>query len=112
MITIVLLNSSINLLGSEHNTSTGEVKQSNDSILIAYDDLRLANSKLIELEYEKEVNSKLKEVIHNDSIALSRYNLVNERIKKSYKKEVIKKNITIGVASLFFVTTIVALLVK
>lgn len=109
---IVLLNCSISLLGSEYHPSTGEIKQSNDSILISYDDLRLANSKLIELNYEKEINTKLREVIRNDSIAISKYKLANERIKKSYKKEVLKKNVTIGVATLFFITTIVTLFVK
>lgn len=56
------------------NLSTGGVKQdslTHDSILISYDDLRKANSKLIELEYEKSINRHLKVILTNDSIAIS-----------------------------------------
>lgn len=48
--------------------STGGLE---DSVLIAYSDLRTVNVKLIELDYEKEINAKLKDIIHNDSIALN-----------------------------------------
>ena len=41
-----------------------------DSVLIAYDDLRKVNGKLIELEYEKEINNNLRNIVHNDSIAI------------------------------------------
>ena len=52
---IVLLGCSINLLANNTNIdsfhpSTGEVVQFKDSVLISYDDLRLVNSKLIELK--------------------------------------------------------------
>lgn len=42
-----------------------------DSVLIAYDDLRIVNGKLVELEYEKEINNKLKDIIRNDSVAIN-----------------------------------------
>lgn len=46
--------------------STGE----RDSALIALDDLRIVNSKLIELKYEKEINTNLKAIVYNDSLAI------------------------------------------
>lgn len=42
-----------------------------DSVLIAYSDLRKVNSKLIELDYERQINKKYKEIISNDSISIS-----------------------------------------
>lgn len=69
---IALLSYSINLLASEHDTIPSTGRQ--DSVLIAYNDLRKVNSKLIELEYEREINSKYKKVISNDSVAISSLN--------------------------------------
>lgn len=58
----------MNLSASESDTipSTG----GQDSVLIAYDDLRKVNSKLVELEYEKNINKHLSSIIYNDSIAI------------------------------------------
>lgn len=88
---IVLLGCSINLLANNTNVdslylSTGERVNPIDSVLISYDDLRLANSKLIELEYEKQINNNLRSVISNDSIVIRDYQILNERIIKDCKK--------------------------
>ena len=57
---IVLLNCSMNLLANDNlHPSTGELVELEDSVQISYDDLRIVNSKLIELKYTKEINSKL-----------------------------------------------------
>ena len=56
--------------------STGE----RDSTLIALDDLRIVNSKLIELKYEKQINQTLKYIISNDSVAIDN---LNRRIRYS-----------------------------
>ena len=69
-------------------SSTGEVI--NDSVLVAIDDLRAANAKMIELRYEKEINNSLKEIIKNDSVAimaLKQDNSVVEARAKQYKRE-------------------------
>ena len=50
--------------------STGE----RDSTLVALDDLRIVNSKLIELKYEKEINANLKAIVYNDSLAIDNLN--------------------------------------
>lgn len=97
---IALSACSINLSANDNrHSSTGELVERNDSILIAYDDLRLANSKLVELEYQKEINDKLKQVITNDSIAISEYSKINTRIRKDYGKTVRQRNIAIGVGA-------------
>ena len=72
---IALLSCSTNLLISSvaANSSTGRLKQdslTHDSILVSYNDLRKANSKLIELEYEKDINKHLSSIIYNDSISI------------------------------------------
>ena len=54
---------------------TGELKE--DSVLISIDDIRKANAKMIELEYEKQINCNLTDIINNDSIAIR---LLNQRI--------------------------------
>lgn len=114
---IALLGYSINL--SANNTdiddlhpSTGEVVQPKDSVLISYDDLRLANSKLIELEYEKQINNNLRSIIFNDSIIIRDYKVLNERINKDCKKAIRQRNIAIGSAAILFITTILTLFVK
>lgn len=114
---IVLLGCFINLLANNTNVdslhlSTGDVVQPNDSVLISYDDLRLANSKLIELEYEKQINNNLRSVIYNDSIIIRDYQILNERINKDCKKVIRQRNIAIGGAAVIFVTTILTLFMK
>lgn len=114
---IVLLGYSINLLANNTNVdslhlSTGDVVQPNDSVLVSYDDLRLANSKLIELEYEKQINNNLRSVIYNDSIVIRDYQILNERINKDYKKVIRQRNIAISGAAVIFVTTILTLFMK
>lgn len=114
---IALLGCSISL--SANNTdvdslylSTGDVVQSKDSVLISYDDLRRANAKLIELDYEKQINSNLRNIISNDSIVIRDYQVLNEKINKDCKKAIRQRNIAIGGAAALFITTIVTLFVK
>lgn len=112
---IVLLSYSINLSAKSdvdaNIPSTGEVVNRSDSVLVSYDDLRLANSKLIQLDYEKKVNTKLRSIIANDSITLQNYKNINNRISNDCRKAVHQRNIIFGAAALFFITTII-LLVK
>ena len=114
---IVLLTCSINLSASNNDTddlhpSTGELVNRNDSVLISYNDLRIANSKIIQLNYEQQINDKLRKVVANDSIALANYKILNDEVHKSYKKAIRQRNIAIGGAAVFFITTIIALFVK
>lgn len=121
MTTIVLLGCSISLLASNtgigctHLSTGGVVVEDaivKDSVLVSYNDLRLANSKLIELDYEKKINNKLRSVITNDSIIIKDYKVLNERINKDCKKAISQRNIMFGSATVLFITTIITLLVK
>ena len=67
-------------------SSTGEQCGKSDSVLISYDDIRIVNSKLIQLKYEKEINDSLKVIINNDNKIIKEYNnnikSLNTKIKK------------------------------
>ena len=109
---IALLSYSMNSLANESDTIPSTGRQ--DSVLIAYDDLRKVNGKLIELEYEKEINKNLRTIITNDSVAIhslrSRiYNMdgdCNRRIKQ-VKRE---RNIAGGVGIVAIVLLIISIL--
>lgn len=85
---IVLLSYSINSSSKVHIPFTGGLEQ--DSIKVAIDDLRKANTKLIELSYEKDINKNLRQIIVNDSIlaeqARQRYILLDRSCKKVTKQ--------------------------
>ena len=48
--------------------STGGREQTDSLVLVPVSALKQANAKMVELKYEKEINSNLKEVIKNDSV--------------------------------------------
>lgn len=85
---IVLLSYSINLSSKVYIPFTGGLEH--DSIKVAIDDLRKANTKLIELSYEKDINKNLRQIIVNDSIlaeqARQRYILLDRSCKKIKKQ--------------------------
>ena len=116
---IVLLSCSINLLASNKDMkcsylSTGGVVVEDDgvkdSVLVSYNDLRLANSKLIELDYEKKINATLRSIIVNDSIVIQHYKTNNALLNKSYKKAIRQRNIAIGGGIVFSIVTLLLLL--
>ena len=83
---IALLSCSINLYANDyHISSTGEVVQE-DSVLISYNDLKVVNSKLIELKYEKETNNILRTIIRNDSLIIDTLTIDNTRLTSNIKK--------------------------
>lgn len=101
---IVLLSYSMNLLGNDYvsNPSTGVL----DSVAISYNDLRIVNSKLIELEYEKEINNKFRTIIYNDSILIENEKRINKQISIDYKKTINQRNICFGVAITFIIVSL------
>ena len=109
---IALLSYSINSLANDCDKipSTG----GQDSILIAYDDLRKVNGKLIELEYERNINEHLRTIISNDSIAInnlrnciSRINSDCERNTKRIKRQ---RNIAGGIGIGAIILLVISLL--
>ena len=69
---------------------------SKDSVLIAYDDLRKVNVKLIELKYCKLTNNKLNDIIKNDSIIINNYKVISKQKDADVKKVKHQRNIAIG----------------
>ena len=109
---IVLLSYSTNLLANESDSipSTG----GQDSILIAYSDLRKVNAKLIELEYEREINKNLRDIVNNDSIAISTLKSGISRISADADKRVKvakkQRNVAIGASIVSIVLLIISIL--
>ena len=85
----VLLSCSMNLSSSGQvaNSSTGVL---GDSVKVSINDLRKANIKLIQLDYEKAINNNLRQIIVNDSVlaeqARQRYILLDRTCKKIKKQ--------------------------
>ena len=114
---IVLLSCFINSYGNTiNNSSTGELEQK-DSVLISYDDLRIVNCKLIELNYERETNTILRQIIRNDSLIIDTLTVDNLRLtsevqtlNKSNKKYKKQRNIGFGIGIAGIIATILMLI--
>ena len=98
LITIVLLSCSISWCQNDNATipSTGELTASPDSVLIAFDDLRKANAKMVELKYEKEINDSLRSIIKNDDIIMRKYSSNVDALKKQVKQVKRQRNLAVG----------------
>lgn len=105
----VLLSCSINLSSSGQvaNSSTGVL---GDSVKVSINDLRKANIKLIQLDYEKAINNNLRQIIVNDSVlaeqARQRYILLDRTCKKIKKQRNIGVGAAIGSILLFIISII------
>ncbi len=97
---IALLSYSTSLCQNNNNnatiSSTGELTASPDSILIAFDDLRKANAKMVELKYEKEINDSLRSIIKNDDAIMREYSSNVDAIKKQIKQAKKQRNLAVG----------------
>ena len=98
LITIVLLSCSISWCQNDNATisSTGELTASPDSVLIAFDDLRKANAKMVELKYEKEINDSLRSIIKNDDIIMREYSSNVDALKKQITQAKKQRNLAVG----------------
>ena len=98
MITIVLLSCSTSWCQNDNATisSTGELTASPDSVLIAFDDLRKANAKMVELKYQKEINDSLRSIIKNDDAIMREYSRNVDALKKQVKQVKRQRNLAIG----------------
>ena len=114
---IVLLGCFINSYGNTiNNSSTGELEQK-DSVLISYNDLRIVNGKLIELNYERETNTILRKIIWNDSLIIDTLTIDNiklnseiktlDKLNKKYKKQ---RNVGFSFGIITTITTIIMLI--
>lgn len=80
---VLLLNYSISWCQNDTILSTGELEQ--DSVLVPISALRVANAKMIELKYEKDINENLRQVVRNDSAIIDA--LENNILACIYEKE-------------------------
>ena len=102
----------MSLFANDNNLSTGELVTPNDSVLISYDDLRIVNFKLIELEDEKAINGTYRNIIANDSIIINDYTELTTRLNQDCKKTIKQRNIAIGGGVLVTILATILLLVK
>lgn len=102
---IALLSYSMSCLGNNHTLFYGAA---NDSLKISYDDLRIVNSKLVELDYEKQTNVKLKQVIENDKKIIATSDSINMYNNRRIVQLTRKNNIKNGA----LVTTVILLIIS
>ena len=95
---IVLLSCSISWCQNDNATisSTGELTANPDSVLIAFDDLRKANAKMVELKYEKEINDSLRSIIKNDDAIMREYRSNVDALKKQIIQAKKQRNLAVG----------------
>lgn len=94
LIMIVLSNCSTSWCQSNqpsyHLSSTGGQEQSDSLVLVPVDALRSANAKMVELEFEKQINTKLNAIVANDSIIISQLNNNIIVLNKQYSNKIYK----------------------
>lgn len=95
---IVLLSCSTSWCQNDNTTisSTGELTASPDSVLVAFDDLRKANAKMVELKYEKEINDSLRSIIKNNDIIMREYSRNVDALKKQIIQAKKQRNLAVG----------------
>lgn len=95
---IVLLSCSTSWCQNDNSTisSTGELTANPDSVLIAFDDLRKANAKMVELKYEKEINDSLRSIIKNNDIIMREYSRNVDALKKQITQAKKQRNLAVG----------------
>lgn len=89
-----------------NDASTGQ----RDSIYVSYDDLRAATAKMVELEYTKQINERLIQVVANDSAIIQSYEenaIALEQQAKGLKTE---RNVMCGVAIVAVIGLILSIL--
>ena len=87
-------------------SSTGEQCGKSDSVLISYNDIRIVNSKLIQLKYEKEINDSLKVIINNDDKIIKEYNNNIKSLNTKIKKVTNQRNI-IGIGGIVSILALI-----
>ena len=91
------------------NNDYSLLRGSNDSTLISYNDLRLVNSKLIELEYTKQINDKYKELHKTDSTSIVVLNNNIKNVSNKVRKVTKERNIAISVGGISIILSILSL---
>lgn len=97
--TLLVLSYSTSWCQNDSILPTGVEKP--DSVLIAVSAIKVANAKMIELNYEKEINRNLRDCIQNDSILITALstNLSACEINSNNKIAKIKKQRNIAIVA-------------
>lgn len=115
MITIALLSYSTSWCQTNRTPTlslTGELQS--DTICIPIELLKVANAKMVELDYEKQINQSLREVVYNDSIVIADLCNSIEHNEVVYTTNINKvetqRNVAIGTSAILLVLFIISLL--
>lgn len=112
----MILLSSYSTSWSENNalhSSTGELPAiPEDSVLIDIETLRLANAKLIELKYEKEINDSLRSIIIKDDELIRAYNNKVNEVQKQVVQAKRERNLAVGTGICATLLLVISLIVK
>lgn len=81
---IVVLSYSTSWCQNNVIPSTGELSDS--LVLVPIEAIKIANSKMIELKYQKEINDSLRSIISNDSAIISEYKELTNKKDRTIKK--------------------------
>lgn len=92
--------------------STGELAVTSDSVLIAIDDLRKANAKMVELKYEKEINDSLRSIVVKDDELIRIYDGNAQSLKKQIIQVKRERNIAGGIGIGATLLLVISLLIK
>ena len=91
------------LLSCSTSWSQNNIIQTTDSVLIPIEALNIANAKMVELNYEKEINKELRNVIKTDSTLIdaleTNLNACENGCKDKVDKVKKQRNIAIGAGS-------------
>lgn len=85
---MLALNCSITWCQNDSSSFTGVVEQ--DSVLVSINSIRIANAKMIELKYEKEINTNLRNIVKTDSILISSLSVNLDACELNKKEEINK----------------------
>lgn len=98
-------------------SSTGELDTNIitiDSVLISIEEIRNANAKFVELEYQKQINEHLIDVIQNDSAFIDELyfdmGLIEYNKDKEIKKIKTERNILGGTTAIAVILLIISIL--
>lgn len=87
---IVVLNCSTSWCQNDTIPSTGVGEQADSLILVPISAIKTANSKMVELKYEKEINNNLRAIISNDSLIIDGLNTTIDNINTEHNKKIRK----------------------
>lgn len=107
---IVLLSCLSNWCQSSYAQSSFTGEHHNDSVLVSYDDLRVANAKMIELKYVKSINSRLSDIISNDSIIQRQQSQTILKAAKKVKRYKSQRNVLGGTSIIAILALVIVLL--